>query len=199
MRLVRLLLLLSLVCVPVVCQEHSLDEEVAEHTEAGPDLTLWKVANFLILVGLGGYFIAKNAGAFFGGRTLEIRRGIDEAQKMKSDAEARSAEMDRKLASLGADIEALRKEAKAEAATEGERIRRDMERETERIRASAVQEIESATKSAQESLRRHAAGLAVEMARGKIESRITASDQDALLDSFLGGLEKTNASLRSSN
>ena len=64
-----------------------------EHHE--DNSTFWKVVNFAILAAAIGYGVLKAAPAFFRGRTADIQRGIAEATKMRQDAEARAAEMDR--------------------------------------------------------------------------------------------------------
>jgi F-type H+-transporting ATPase subunit b len=185
-----LLIPLILVAGAMLAQEHPQQTagrktEGGEHTAAPePDLTLWKWANFAILAGVLGFFIAKNAGPFFASRTAEIRRGIDEAREMRADAEARAAQMDKMIASLGEEIENLRKTAQAEAAAQGERVREETQREIAKIQAHAEQAIASALKAAQAGLKSHAANLAVELAARKVQDRITAQDQDALVRVF---------------
>ena len=49
----------------------------------------WKWANFIILAGVLGYFVYKKAGAFFRSRTETIRQGIEEADRLRRDAERR--------------------------------------------------------------------------------------------------------------
>ena len=62
--------------------------------EASSNELLWKWANFAILVGALGYLVYKNAGAFFGSRTEAIRKGMEEADRLRQDAEARVAQME---------------------------------------------------------------------------------------------------------
>ncbi len=57
-------------------------------------------------------------------RTEEIQQGIVEAQAMKRDAEKRAAEMEAKMAALGAEIEKFRLQARSEMEQESARIRR---------------------------------------------------------------------------
>lgn len=161
------------------------------------DLTMWKWANFAILAGGLGFLITKNAGPFFQGRTAEIRRGIDEAQKLKADAEARAAEVDARLANLGAEIEAMRVKAGEEAAAERERIREEMRRELSKIQDQGDQEIRSAVKAAQLDLKRHAAGVALEIARQKVRQRITPADQDVLVEGFVAEIRQEGRRLSS--
>ncbi|MBI3473660.1 MAG: ATP synthase F0 subunit B [Candidatus Solibacter usitatus] len=172
-------------------QEHAATAEqhgtAAESPE--PDLTLWKWANFALLAGALGFLIVKNAGPFFASRSAEIRRGLEEARQARADAEARSAQIEKMMANLGAEIEALRGAAHNEAAAEGERIRQETARELAKIQAQADQDLASALKAAQADLKRHAARLAIELARQKIQQRLTPGDQDALVRAFASGIK----------
>ena len=166
--------------------------EGAQHGEGGRDLTMWKWANFAILAAGLGFLIAKNAPPFFASRSREIRLGIEEAQKLKEEAEARAAKMDVRLAAIGVEVEALRKSAREEAAQEGDRIRTETERELAKIQAQTDQEIASTLKAAQMELRAYSANLAVEMAREQIRSQMNPAVQDTLVNGFLSDLERQN-------
>ncbi len=162
-------------------------EEVAEHparAEHG-SLELWKWANFLLLAGLLIWGGRKSATAFFAGRTLEIRRSLVEAQEARANAERRASEVDRRLANLGAEIEALRREAAAEQEAEAGRARREMAAELAKIQLHAEQEIAAAAKQARLELKRYSAQLALQIAERKIAARMNPPVQDALVDSFV--------------
>ncbi len=161
--------------------------EPADHTE------LWKFANFVILAGIVGYFIYKKGGAFFAGRTEEIQRGLSEAGKLEADSEARYAEMERRLAELGAQIETLRQQAHEEGGAEGERLREETARELKKIQAQSEQDIASAAKAARQQLRSDAADLAIGLAAGKIRERLTPASDGALIDSTVRELASRDA------
>ncbi len=67
-----------------------------------------KWANFLLLAGLLGYLIGKNAGPFFAARTAGIRKDMEESLRQREEAEAKAADVDRRLANLEKEIAALR-------------------------------------------------------------------------------------------
>lgn len=161
--------------------------ELADHTE------LWKFANFAILAGIAGYFIYKKGGTFFAGRTEEIQRGLAEAGKLEADSEARYAEMERRLAELGAQIETLRQQAHEESGAEGERLRQETGRELKKIQAQSEQDMSSAVKAARQQLRSDAAELAVGLAAGKIRERLTPASDGALVDSMVHELASRDA------
>src|SRR5450755_5031899 len=110
---------------PVIAQEgqHQTEAqrlaEAKDETEHG-SLLFWGWANFLLLAGGLGYVIKKNAGPYFAQRSLEIRKGMVEAEAARAESDAKVAEVDRRLANLKAEIEALRNNAKQEAETDAE-------------------------------------------------------------------------------
>jgi F-type H+-transporting ATPase subunit b len=151
----------------------------------------WKWANFIILAGVLGYFIYKKAGAFFRSRTDAIRQGIEEADRLRRDAEQRAAEIERRMNNLQADIDSLRKTAREEMAAENERLRRETEESLQKIRQQAGQEISSAAKAASHEVRAHAAELALALAATKIRDRLSPAADDLLIASFLDEIDHT--------
>jgi len=167
--------------------EHAANT-VHEKSEAG-SLDIWKWINFLVLVGGLGYLIRKNAGPFFASRSADIRKDMDESLRKRREAEAVVAEVDRRLASLEAQITALRAESAHELATATERISQQSAEQLEKIRAHAGQEIASAGKQARFELKRYSAELAMGLAEQKVRARMTPATQDMLTDSFLRDLK----------
>jgi F-type H+-transporting ATPase subunit b len=168
--------------------EHAAEAENEGHLEA------WKWANFLILAGVLGWMIAKNAPAFFRSRTEEIQRGITEAAKLKQDAEARAAKMEVRMASLQREIGHLRAESAAEIAKGAELIRQESEHHMVRVQAQGEQEIASVLKHAEKELKAYSAQLAVQLAGQRIEQRMSMNTQEALIDGFLRQLARKSAS-----
>jgi F-type H+-transporting ATPase subunit b len=164
-----------------------------EH-EAGAEnegnLEIWKWANFLILAGVLGWMIAKNAPAFFQSRTEEIQKGIAEATRLKEEAEARATKMEMQMASLTSEIEHLRADARAEMAKETERIRREAEQQMARLQARGQQEIVAITNHAQKDLKAYTAALAVQLAAERIHGRMSGDTQNSLFDGFLRQLDR---------
>lgn len=120
---------------------------------------------------------------------MTIRKGIAEAEEIRADAEARAADVDRRLAGLGAEIEALRAHARQEQAAEAERIRQQTAADLTRIQEHAAREIEAAGKTARIELKRYAAQLAVDLAEQKIRRQMTPGIQSALVENFVRDLD----------
>ena len=178
-------------------QPEQLPAHQAEHGGGGRT-DLWKWINFALLAGALGYFIAKKSGAFFGARSEQIRSGLAEAARLKQEAEARYAETERRLANISADIEQLRRQAREESTAEGDRVRRETERELQKTQAQAEHEISAAAKAARQELRAYSAELAIDLARQKIRRRMTPELDGALVASVAGQLEQRSEAARTS-
>jgi len=196
----RLALILLLAAVPAVmpaaaqekrAEEIPAEKKAAESPAEGESggMVLWKWANFVVLAGLLGWAVKKNAGPFFAARTRQIRKDMLEADDLRKQAEARAAEVDRRLASLESEIAALRAESAREAEAETGRLSRATVAEIAKIQAHAEQEIASAGKAARMELKRYSAELAIRLAEQKIRARMTPETQNALIGGFVRHLE----------
>jgi F-type H+-transporting ATPase subunit b len=194
----RLLLVILLAGAPALtfaAQQQPPAEDASERAAEPPaegehgGLVLWKWANFAVLAGILGWAVKKNAGPFFAARSRQIRKDMIEADDMRKQAEARAAEVDRRLSNLEAEIAALRAESAREAESETERLSRHTAAEIAKIQAHAQQEIASAGKAARMELKRYSAELAIRLAEQKIRARMTPETQNALIGGFVRHLE----------
>lgn len=167
------------------------DVRAAESPSQGEhgNLELWKIANFVLLVGALGFMVKKNAGPFFAARSKQIQQDMLHAQELRADAENRAADVDRRLANLEKEIATLRAESQEEAKAEIERGMQHTAAEIAKIQAHAEAEIVSAGKAARMDLKRYSADLAVQLAEQKIRARMTAEAQDGLVQGFVHDLK----------
>lgn len=182
--------LLAALCMPVALAQDrpatSAEKKSSEaENEEEQGLEPWKWVNFAILVGALGWLIGKNAGPFFASRSQEIRKGIADAERIRSEAEARAAAVDAQLANLAVEIEQMRKAARDEQIAEGERIRQRTAAELAKAQEHGEQEIAAAGKAARLELKRYAAQLALDLAAQKIQQRMNPENDDALVQDFV--------------
>jgi len=185
-------LMISASCTVLLAQTSAGQKEAnaGGEEEVSP---VWAWANFAILAGALGYLIVKKGGPWFKARSLAIRKGIAEAEEIREEAEARAAEVDRKMAGVEAEIEALRDHARQEQAAEAERIRQQTVVDLARIQEHATREIDAAGKSAHLELKRYAAQLAVDLAEQKIRRQLTPALQSVLVENFARDLDRPSA------
>src|SRR5579859_3806904 len=106
-----LILSLGLCLAPAALADEPKDEKKGAMAE--PSM-FWEWANFVVLAGIVIYMARKAGGPFFNSRAAEIRKGIDEAEKIKADSTARIAAINSKLGRLDAEIASLRETAATE-------------------------------------------------------------------------------------
>ena len=109
-----------------------------------------------------------------------------ESDAIRKDAEARAAEVDRRLASLESEIAALRNAAQTEGEAERQRLARHTEAEIAKIQSHSEQEIASAAKAARADLKRYSAELAIDLAEQKLRARMGILPGHAALLTQLG-------------
>ncbi len=112
-------------------------------------------------------------GGWWRRRGEDIRRGLADARAAHEGAEKKWAEARQRLDALDAEIEALGREAEAEAHREHARLIEESRAEAERIAALSRQEIEAAGKLARQQLRDYAAQLALEVAEQRLRSHLS--------------------------
>jgi F0F1-type ATP synthase membrane subunit b/b' len=177
---------------PAEAASHGAHDSGDKHNgESGDPMIWWKWANFGILALALGYLASQHLPAFFAGRTAEIQKDLAEARQMKVDSDRKAAEMEQRMAKLGAEIENLRANSKAEIAAEGQRIAKETEASLAKLQTAAENEIESMTKAAKHELKTYSVQLAVDMAGERIRNR---SGMEAnLFNRFVSDLEKKGA------
>jgi F-type H+-transporting ATPase subunit b len=172
-------------------------QEVQEKTKSGLSPTLESIllwVNFAILVGGLTYLFRKYGSPFLATRLEKISQDIVEAARVRKDAEARSAEVDRRLANLQSDLAALRVESQKELEAQRRHATERSAAELVKIQARAEQEITAAGKLARLELKRYSAELALALAGQKIQARMTPDTQDALVRGFVKDLDRPESS-----
>jgi F0F1-type ATP synthase membrane subunit b/b' len=167
---------------PAYCRQIAKSEQIEEaETEK---LAGWKWVNFALLALGAGYLIAKKAPGFFNARTEEIQKAIKDATGLKLDADFRSSEIDRQMATLGQEVQKLRLTAKADIEREGARIDEETRTALHRIHEHTLREIDSLNHQAAQSVREHAIRLAAELAVTELRDHPEQIEHDGLIASF---------------
>ncbi len=94
------------------------------------------------------------------------------------------AEIERRIAGLGADVAALRDNARIEMENEAERFNQTTQEMLQKIERSAEMEISSMAKAARQELKQYSADLALDLAKQKIQNRMNNTVQTGLVTRF---------------
>jgi F-type H+-transporting ATPase subunit b len=144
--------------------------------------TAFTVANFVVLAGLLGWFLAKTLPKTFRDRNTSIQKQLVDARSATEDANARLSSVEGRLSKLDGEIAAMRAQAEKDSALDEQRIAASVEDEKNKILAAAEQEITAATALAQRQIQQYAAELAIEQAARKLV--VTAETDRLLVQSF---------------
>ena len=146
------------------------------------------VFNFAIIALAILWFMKSSLPGYFRSRNEAIARGIEEARAASADAQRRLTDIEQRLSRLDSEVAQIRASAEAESAAEEARIRTAAEADVKRILEQAEQEIDAAGRQARRDLKSLAAGLAVDLAAGKL--RVDQETDESLIHNFVAQLGK---------
>jgi F-type H+-transporting ATPase subunit b len=142
-----------------------------------PVLLIAYVINFAALVFLLRLFLYRPILNMLIERRQKIRESLEEADKVRQEAEVQRAEFRRELE----QARKVSQEAAARAAEETKKMREailaEARQEADQIREQARQQIETERRQALTDLRREVADLAVELTRRVIGETVTVDEQ----------------------
>ncbi len=140
--------------------------------------TTFEVLNFAVLALALGFFALKALPKIFRDRTSSIQKELVDARTATEEASLRLSSVEERLSNLDGQIAEMRAQAEKDAVAEERRMRAAVEDEKVKILAAADQEIASASLTAQRSLQKYAAELAIEQAARKL---VVSAETDRLL------------------
>ena len=140
--------------------------------------TTFEVLNFAVLALAIGWFLVKTLPSTFRNRTSNIQKELVDARTATEEASVRLSGVEERLAKLDGQIAEMRAQAEKDAIAEEQRLRAAVADEKVRILAAADQEIASASLTAQRTLQKYAAELAIEQAAKKL---VVSAETDRLL------------------
>ena len=159
--------------------------------EAGHEGILPIVArlfNFAILAGVLVYFLRRPIQEYLRTRSDQIRQDLVTAAETRRAATAQLDEIQRRMAALPSELDALKTRGAEDIAAEQARIAQQAKAERERLLDQTRREIQMRLRVARRELTDHAAHLAVQVAEQRIKRNITQEDQLRLLDRYAGQL-----------
>jgi F-type H+-transporting ATPase subunit b len=169
----------------------SLEAEPAakEKDSEPPHELLFKVINFVILVGGLGYVLRKPLAEFFSSRSASIQKALDEGRKALEASQAQLQAVEEKLRGLEAEIADFKASAAREMEAERQRLQKASAEEAARILESARAQTDNAVRAAKLDLKNYAAQQSVTLAEELIRTRLDDAGRRRLVTQFLATLE----------
>lgn len=166
---------------------------VAEPTALGLDATAWVALAMLAVIAI---MLWKKVPAAIG-RALDkkiagIREQLDEAARLRSEAEALRAEYEAKAAAAGAEAQAMLDRARHEADAIVQQAKTDAAALVERRTRMAEDKIAAAERSAIAEVRAKAVTAATIAAERLIRDQHDATADRAMVDRTIAGLSRTH-------
>lgn len=169
---------------------HTEEAAHAEPTALWLDATGWVSMAMIVVLAI---MLWKKVPAIVGGmmdkRIAEIRKEIDEAAKLRAEAEAIKAEYEQKTANADQEAEAMLGRARDEAGEIIAQAEEDADALVRRRTRLAEEKIAAAERSAIAEVRAKAASAATAAAAMIIEQKHDADADKALIDQTIAGLD----------
>jgi len=146
---------------------------------------MWKIINFSVLVFILFKFGKKPLQNFLQQRSETIAKTLQEAKAAREAAEKALREVEGRLKTKDAEIEAIIAAAKRAGELARNTIIEESARLKEKIVEQAKTNIEFELKQAKEIIKAEAVELAMELAEKKLKERLTIDEQERLLDDSL--------------
>ena len=152
------------------------------------DPEFWVAVAFVIVVVGVGYKVAPSIAKALDDRAARIKAELDEAQRLREDAQRTLAEYQRKQRDALKEAEAIIAQAKSEAERIGKQAIADLEAAIERRTRQAEEKIAQEQQKALAEVRGAAVDIAIAAARQIIAQQLDAQAGGALIDRAIAAL-----------
>ena len=159
-------------------------------TELLHEPEFWVAVAFVIFVALAGKKIYVAVGKLLDERSAKIRAELEEAERLRAEAEKLLADYQRKQREAMKDAQAILDAAREEAARVRKEAAASLEAHLKRRERAAVEQIAQAEAHAVAEVRNQAIELAIGAAKLALAESLDAARAGALIDQSLADLEK---------
>lgn len=148
------------------------------------DTTFWSFLGLLVFFAVLAYFgVHKTVGKMLDDRAETIRTELDEARRLREEAQEMLASYERRQREAADEAEEIIRQARQEAEYLRTNAKKEISQRIERRRALAERRIEQAEISAVKEIRQRAADLAVEAAGSLLRDKMSKTQRNALIKS----------------
>ncbi len=162
--------------------------DAAHHASGFSDPAFWVGVAFILVV---AFIIYKAKGAITGAldnRSTGIKNSIDEARKLREDAQALLADYQRRQRDAMKEAEQIVAHAKAEADRLKAKAEADLEASIKRREQQAIDRITQAEAQALAEVRNEAVDVAMAAAQALLKDSMAAAEHNKLIDDAIEGL-----------
>lgn len=150
----------------------------------------WVLVSFVLFLALLAYLqVPAMIGKALDARADGIRKDLDEARKLREEAQALLADYQRKAKDAESEAKAIVEQAKKEAEALAADAQRSLTESIERRSKLAEEKIARAEAQAVSEVRATAVDSALAAAHSILKSRVTGGTSDSLIDQSIGDLK----------
>lgn len=151
----------------------------------------WVVSlvNFAIFLGVLVYFAGGRVQSFFHNRREILLADLNEAKRLREEAQAKLDEYSNRLNSLEKERKALMDEYHAQGEREKQRLVEEAKRQVEKMGVDAELVIQQEVRKAVAALEAQAVDLALGMAEKSLRTKLDERSQNVLVDRYVGDLK----------
>lgn len=171
------LLVVGAMCAPVLASE-------AHHEPRWGDFA-WRVLNLILFCALLWYFTGKLIKRFFRNRKQTIQDTLDELEKRREEARNQLAEIEKRIANLESERQAILDESKAQAERLKQGIVADAQKQAGQIVDQARRAAENEGRAMLDQVRATVANEIVDAAAKALRGQLTEEDHDRLIANSL--------------
>ncbi|WP_028325002.1 ATP synthase F0 subunit B [Desulfatirhabdium butyrativorans] len=187
---VLMLVLAAMVfCLPIVAVASGGGEGQGEHgsgaTPGWVATDTYRVMNFVVLAGALIFLLRKPLAQALDSRIKGIRVQLEDLEAKKSAAEKELAKYESQIAELSKESDKIISEYIRQGNDAKAKILKEAEAAAIKLEEQAKRNIEHEFQQAKEKLQAEIIEKALEKAEGRIKSKITAEDQNLLIDEYL--------------
>ena len=176
------------------------EKDAEEKTGAPPVIPyVYILVNALVLYAIYYYMGKKPVSEGLKSRRDTIAKELDEAAKVKAEAQAKLTEYSDRLDKLDHELDRMKQELIVAGEKDRDRIVKEAEEKAERMRRDAKFLLDQELKQLRIDLLKHIVETAVIAAEQVLKSRLSAQDHDRLADEYLAQLGKPGAAASSSS
>ncbi|MBC7135818.1 F0F1 ATP synthase subunit B family protein [Oceanibaculum nanhaiense] len=152
------------------------------------DTNFWVAVSFVIFVALAYKPAMRQIGGALDGRADRIRQQIEDAQKLREDAQALLASYKRKQRDALQEAEEIVAHAREESKRQQQQAEADLEALLKRREAQALEKIAQAEAKALQEVREKAVDVAIAATRLLLDEKLDAKASNTLIDNAIGEL-----------
>jgi F-type H+-transporting ATPase subunit b len=172
----------------LIAERDGVEPSILWREKGTPPPVLAMLFNTAILFYLIGKYGAPKMSEALKKRKVGIMQGMNEAQKMKEDAEDRLADYEEKLKHIGDEIERVKREMREAGEAERVRVLADAKEKRVRLERDALLLIDQELNAARELLMRETVRSAVSSAQDLLTRNVSVNDQHRLTDEYIKGV-----------